>query len=132
MTTRPTPTSNELTRDFWTGGSVGELRIQRCRTCARWQHPPKPMCTRCHGIDLGPQASSGTGTVWSYTTSQLGGSTEHSNIVADIELDDQNGLHLLSAIVEADHVEIGMPVVVAFEQAEDTWIPVFRLATRHE
>jgi uncharacterized OB-fold protein len=126
VSARPAPVYSELTRDFWTGGRNGELLIQRCRSCAQWQHPPKSMCTRCYGRDLGPAAASGRGTVWSFTVSRMGWGLEAPYVVADVELDDQPGLHLMATIVGSDDIEIGMRVVVDFEQVDDMWVPVFR------
>jgi uncharacterized protein len=124
---RSAPVPSELTRAFWTGGQARELLIQRCRSCEQWQHPPKSMCTRCHGRDLGASAASGTGSVWSFTISRMGwGGLEPPYVVADIELDDQRGLHLLSTVAGCDDVAIGMRVVADFERVEDAWVPVFR------
>jgi uncharacterized OB-fold protein len=46
-------------------------------------------------------------------------------VLAEVELVEQAGLRLLTAIVECDDVTIGLPVNVRFEQAGDAWVPVF-------
>jgi len=126
-TERPAPGVTTRTAAFWEGGAVGELRIQRCQTCARWLHPPLPMCPQCHGRDLEPEVVSGRGTVWSYTVNHYRWSEtlEPPYVVAEVELDEQADLRLLTVIVDCDDVAIGMPVRVRFEPAGDAWAPVF-------
>jgi uncharacterized OB-fold protein len=48
-------------------------------------------------------------------------------VLAEVELIEQDGLRILTAIVgcDIDAVEIDMPVTVTFEPAGDAWIPVF-------
>jgi len=124
---RPAPEIVGLGAPFWTGGAAGELRIQRCATCGHWQHPPAPMCSRCQGRELEPQVVSGRGTVWSFTVNryQWAATLEPPYVLAEVELDEQPGLRLLTAVVDCDDVTIGMPVTVRFEPAGDAWIPVF-------
>jgi uncharacterized protein len=127
---RPPPVITERTAAFWRGGAVGELRIQRCQNCHWWLHPPLPMCPRCHGRELEPEVVAGTGTVYSFTVNryQWTPSLEPPYVIAEVELDEQPGLRLLTSIVGCDEVTIGMPVRVRFEpagEAADTWVPVF-------
>src|SRR5207248_1818307 len=61
------PTIDERSVAFWTGGADGQLRLAHCRTCGHWMHPPKPVCPSCRGRDIGREAVSGSGTVWSFT-----------------------------------------------------------------
>src|SRR5687767_8194364 len=127
MTDRPAPVITTRTAPFWSGGSVGELRIQRCQSCGWWLHPPAPMCPHCHGRGVEREIVSGRGTVWSYTVSRYRWSAESEPpyVVAEVELDEQPGLRLLTVIVDCDDVTIGMPVRVRFEPAGDAWAPVF-------
>jgi uncharacterized protein len=126
MTNRPAPVITDRTAPFWTGGARGELCIERCRACGWWQHPPRPRCARCHGADVGPEPVSGAGTVWSYTVSRTSwGGLDAPYVVAEVELDEQPGLRLVTAIVDCDDVTIGLRVRVRFEQAGEAWVPVF-------
>ena len=123
----------ELTAPFWRGGEVGELRVQRCDACRRWLHPPQPMCPSCHGRELHAEPVSGRGTVWSFTINryQWAPGIEPPYVLAEVELDEQPGLRLLTAIVDVDpvadpsEVAIGMCVEARFEQSGDAWVPVF-------
>jgi uncharacterized protein len=127
MPERTPPAITDETAAFWTGGSDGELRISRCQTCGFWLHPPRPVCRRCHGRDIQPEATSGRGVVWTYTVNryQWSPGIEPPYVLAHVELEEQPGLRLLTSIVDCDSVTIGMPVTVRFERTGDAWIPVF-------
>ena len=134
MAERPAPVLTERNRAFWTGGERGQLLIARCQTCGWWLHPPLPVCRRCRGQDIVPEAVSGRATVWSFTVNryQWAPGLTPPYIIAEVELAEQPGLRLLTSIVTADvpggaalRVEIGMPVSVRFEPLGDAWIPVF-------
>jgi uncharacterized OB-fold protein len=124
---RPEPPITDRTAAFWRGGAAGELRIQRCQACRWWLHPPRPVCPRCQSRDLAPEVASGRGTVWSFTVNRYRWtpSLEPPYVIAEVELDEQAGLRLLTAIVDCDEVTIDMPVHARFEQAGEAWVPVF-------
>jgi uncharacterized OB-fold protein len=124
---RPAPVITDRTAAFWRGGAVGELRIQRCQACRWWVHPPLPLCPQCHDRKLGPEVVSGRGTVWSFTVNRYPWtpSLQPPYVLAEVELDEQPGLRLLTSIVDCDDVRIGMPVRVQFEPAGEAWVPVF-------
>lgn len=129
MTKRSSPVITDRTEPFWTGGADGVLRIQRCHACGTWLHPPRGRCRRCFGVELGFDSVSGRGSVWSYTLNRLapGGPDLDPPIVAQVELDEQPGLLLLTNVVGAaiGDVHIGMRVRVEFERVGATWVPVF-------
>jgi uncharacterized OB-fold protein len=124
---RPPPVLAEGTAAFWTGGAEGELRICRCRSCGWWLHPPQPVCRWCRSRDIVPEPASGRGTVWSFTINryQWSAGIRPPYVLAEVELEEQAGLRLLTAIVDCAEVRIGMPVTVRFERAGDAWLPVF-------
>jgi uncharacterized OB-fold protein len=138
MSDRPSPVMTELTAPYWRGGRSGQLWVQRCDECRRWLHPPQPMCPSCHSRAVHAQPVSGRGTVWSYTINRYpwAPGIEPPYVVAEVELDEQPGLRVLSAIVDVDpdaepsEVTIGMPVEVRFEQSGDAWIPLFAPVAR--
>lgn len=127
---RKLPSLTPETSPFWQGGSTGVLNIYHCAACSRLFHPPAPVCPKCLSPEVGPQAVSGRGRVFSYTVNHqawLPG-LQVPYVVAIVELVEQSGLRFVSNIVgiaPAD-VRIGMPVRVTFEQVEDVWLPLFR------
>jgi uncharacterized OB-fold protein len=124
---RTAPVLTERTTPFWTGGANGELLIARCQTCGLWLHPPQPVCRRCRGRDIRPEAVSDLGTVWSFTVNryQWSPGLTPPYVIAEVELAEQRGLRLFTSIVDCDDVAIGMPVSVRFEQVGEAWIPLF-------
>ena len=66
-TLRIVPESTELTAPFWTAAREGRVLLQRCADCAEVWHPPAPTCPGCRGGAVSWVASSGEGTLHSYT-----------------------------------------------------------------
>jgi uncharacterized OB-fold protein len=128
----PMPVADALTEPFWTGARAGRLVIQRCRNCGLYVHLPRPVCRRCLSFDLGHEAVSGRGTVYSYTETHRAFHPFFVDrvpyLIAAIELEEQEGLRLLSNLVRVAEpdVRFGMAVTVEFEQlAPELTIPVF-------
>jgi uncharacterized protein len=125
------PSLTEASRPFWTGGARGQLLILWCAACARWVHPPRAACAECGG-PLEPRPVSGRGTVFTFTVNRQAFRPDVPvpYVIAMVELEEQAGLRFTTNIVGCDPeaVSIGMPVTVAFEQAGEAWVPVFRPA----
>jgi uncharacterized OB-fold protein len=117
----PRPGITADSRFFWDGLRERKLLIQRCLACNRLQHPPAPMCSACHGFELGVREASGRGTVHSFVVAHHPPIPpfEYPNVIALVELEE--GTRLVSRLsgVGPDDVSIGMPVVVEFETIDD-------------
>jgi uncharacterized OB-fold protein len=128
---RPLPTPDEV--EFWRSGADGVLRIQRCVSCHRWQHPPNPVCYHCLSRDVGFDPVSGGGTVYSFTINHqpwLPHLAEPFAVIV-VELVEQPGLRFVSRLVNTavEDVTIGMPVRVVFEPLGDgLFAPLFTAA----
>lgn len=55
------------TLEFWRGTAAGELRLPRCRSCARHQWYPRPRCPRCGGTTFDWHAVAPEGSIYSFT-----------------------------------------------------------------
>jgi uncharacterized OB-fold protein len=123
------PSLNQYNRDFWTGGRSGELRIQRCGSCAYYIHPPAPVCRRCKAMSgLDPVAVSGDAAVVTYTINHHPWAEgQQPYAMALVQLAEQADLRLVTNIVGCDigDVAIGMRVHVRFEQVDDVFVPLF-------
>ncbi|WP_063824959.1 Zn-ribbon domain-containing OB-fold protein [Nocardia pseudovaccinii] len=134
MIRRPQPVPTELTRGFWDAAARRVLSIQRCRNCGQRFHPPVPVCSRCHCEKLRFDPVSGLGTIYAYTvmTEALvpGFAAGIPLVVAAVELDEQEGLVVVSNLVDfgGTEVPIGARVEVAFEELPDGGgtLPQFR------
>jgi uncharacterized OB-fold protein len=126
---RKLPALNADNRAFWQGGEHDELLIQHCPHCARFIHPPGPVCPVCTASDVVPRAVSGKGRVLSFTVNHQAWNSELTvpYCVALIELAEQPGLRLVSNVVDMtpETVYIGMPVKVRFLACDDVWLPLF-------
>jgi uncharacterized OB-fold protein len=135
---RPRPVPSELTSGFWAAAAQHVLSVQRCRDCGLRFHPPVPVCSRCYSEDLGFDPVSGSGVVHSFTvmTEALvpGFESVLPLVVVAVELVEQEGLVLVSNLVDLDGVEvpIGARVEVVFEDLPDDGgaLPQFRLRDR--
>jgi uncharacterized OB-fold protein len=126
----PAPPLTPRSGDYWRSGADGKLRIQQCKDCGLYMHPPQTVCRRCYKTDLAFAPVSGKGTVYAFTINRYKWHPDMDPpyVIADIELVEQAGLRLQSMIVGVapEAVKTGMKVQVAFEKAEDLFVPVFR------
>jgi acetyl-CoA acetyltransferase/uncharacterized OB-fold protein len=125
---RPLPELTPENEFFWTSGADGTLRFQHCAACARYVHPPRPVCPRC-GEPLEVRAVSGRATVVGVTINhqQWLPDMPPPYAVALVAIDEDPLVRLTTLVVDAapEDVRIGLPVEVRFEQHEDVWLPLF-------
>jgi len=128
------PIPNNLTLPFWDGAKRHELVIQRCQSCGHWQHEPENICAGCLSFDLGYEAVSGKGEIYTYCipVQSFHPSLDDAlpYVLAVIELDEQPGLRVVSNIegIDPDEVHVGDKVEVDFRPyAEGFVLPVFRV-----
>lgn len=116
---RPTPDN----APFYEAARQGELRFQRCSSCGRFRHYPRPICPDCLGRDFAWERASGRGVVYTWTI--VRGPTLPAfeaklpyNVV-DVLLEE--GVHFVSEVVDCPPQEIvaGMPVVATFVAASE-------------
>ncbi len=118
-------------RPYWEGLAQGELRIQRCKSCARAVFYPRALCPHCHSDQLEWIVASGKGTIYTYTVAHQGFGPFAADVpfvIALVELEE--GARMMSRILDAprERVTIGAAVSVTFEgTGEDLTLPYFRL-----
>ncbi len=118
---------------FWESGADGVLRLQRCRDCDRFQHPPAPRCHHCLSENLWFAPVSGRGTIYSVSVNHqpwLPG-LEVPYAVVVVAPDEAPEIRLVSRIVGLVDPDapplIGDPVQVRFDERDGVWIPLFEL-----
>ena len=126
----PIPEINSDNEAFWTGGREGRLMLTQCRDCGYRTHPPSPRCPSCFSDSVGPSAVSGRGRVYTFTINRQEWSPglEVPYVIAVVELEEQQGLRLLTNIVgcPVEAVAVEMPVEVKFVERGPAFLPVFR------
>lgn len=120
---------------WWEQAAEGVLAIQRCLACETLRHPPKPMCAVCQSTEWDFIASSGRGSVASYTVldhPKFPGYQYPINI-ALIELEEGQRITSQLIDIDMDDIKFGMRVEVVFQTDPDGFVlPVFKPATASE
>jgi uncharacterized OB-fold protein len=123
----PLPRPTLFTSPFWDACQRESLELPVCNACKLVFLPGGPLCPGCRSQDLGTEAVSGLGQVFSFGVFHR---TYHPAIpapyvVAIIEL--LEGARLVSNIVDCEPgaVFIGMKVQVVFEEESGFMLPRF-------
>ena len=128
----PAPTADLDSAVYWDGVAAGELRIQRCTSCAALRHPPGPMCPRCGSMTWDSVVAAGTGTVFSAIVprSPEFPGFRYPYVVALVELSE--GVRIVANLREVGDggATIGEPVELFFEDHGDFKLPQFRPVSR--
>jgi uncharacterized OB-fold protein len=110
---------------FWQGVDQGKLLAQACSHCGALRHPPAPMCGSCWSLEWRAAELSGHGTVFSWLVSRHPSKPDAApRTVVLVDLDE--GLRLVSNLVEGEAVEIGDPVRLTFGEIRGARVPMFR------
>ncbi|WP_119729230.1 bifunctional MaoC family dehydratase N-terminal/OB-fold nucleic acid binding domain-containing protein [Thermomonospora amylolytica] len=132
---RPRPAINRDNAFWFEAAREHRLVIQRCAACKALRHPPGPCCPQCGSFDWDTVEAAGTGHVHSYVVAHHPPhpAFDMPYVVALVEL--AEGTRLIANLtgLAPEEVEIGMPVVVDWLEADpDLTLPVFRPARPEE
>lgn len=123
---RPRPVPDPVSAGFWEAAASGQLAIQRCADCRRFQHPPQPTCRACSSGAVGFERVSGQARLWSWTVTHhnvlpgFAPAIPYVNIVAEIV--EQPGLFLLSDLIgreDSVKLRLGAPLRAVFPRTAD-------------
>ncbi len=120
---KPLPTVSDDGAPWWQAAREGRFLLQRCRSCARHQFPPRVLCSHCGARGLEWAEHEGLGTVYSFTIvhrpPEPAFLPDVPYVVAIIHLD--AGPRMMSNVtgVPPEQVRIGMRVRPVFERATD-------------
>ena len=131
---RPAPILTDDNAVFWEGAREHRLVAQRCASCGRLRHPPRPMCPRCRSLEVEIVELSGRGTVYSFSIIHYPPTPFFDYPVLAVLVDLDEGIRLVSNLVDVDPASItgtslvGARVAVDWVAAAvDAEVPVFRL-----
>lgn len=128
---------DEVSRPFWNGCAIGELRVQSCAGCGTARMPPRPMCPQCRSLEFAWIATSGRGRVWSFVVPHaplLPGYTELApyNVIV-VELQENPLIRFVGNLVAAPGapinsiasatIVIGEPVRAVFAPVNGVALP---------
>ncbi|MCA9504571.1 MAG: bifunctional MaoC family dehydratase/OB-fold nucleic acid binding domain-containing protein [Myxococcales bacterium] len=113
--------------------SDGVIPIQRCTSCQKLRHPPRPMCDACGSQGFDAIAASGRATVHTFTVIHYPQFPGYEYPIVSIIVDLEEGERMASTLVDCkpEDVSIGMAVEAVIHEDEDGFkIPFFRPAAR--
>ena len=132
---RPAPILTDDNAVFWEAAREHRLVAQRCTSCGRLRHPPRPMCPQCRSLDIEVVELSGHGTVYSFSIIHYPPTPYFDYPVLAVLVDLDEGIRLVSNLVDVDPTTVegtalvGARVAVDWVTADDDAVlPVFRLA----
>jgi uncharacterized OB-fold protein len=129
---KPRPLPDEASTAFWAGATDGRLVIQQCGACGHHLYPPGIVCRWCLSKDLRPRTMSGEATLYSFAVvSQpfhVGYVEEVPYVIAYVSLDEEPDVRMITRLVGAapETLQVGMPLVVDFEDRGSYAVPQFR------
>src|SRR5689334_20949329 len=89
---KPMFTPTAVTAPFWKAAAAGSLVVQNCQACGHSQFPPRAVCLRCRGDQLGWREASPFGTIFSFSIAHRAPTPAFKHelpyVVALVELDD--------------------------------------------
>jgi hypothetical protein len=130
----PRPAFDVDSHEFWAFCQQHELRLQRCTSCGRFRHHPRPRCPSCHSPDFEWSPCSGRGRVHTFTVCHppvLGAFEDRVpyNVVV-VEL--AEGPLMVSNLIDVDNddLRVGLDVEVCFIDIDGEFtLPQFRLSS---
>ncbi len=125
---RVKPLVSHDTEFFWEGTKLGELRIQQLPD-GTLRHPPIPAVWKDRSEWTDYVVATGRGTVFSYVVHHAPKvpGRQLPFVVALVELEE--GVRMLGELrgIDPGEVEIGLPVLVDFEQIDDVALPYWKV-----
>ncbi len=110
------PAEDGIDAPHWDALRAGRLELQRCNGCQKWIWSPRPICPRCHSLDLGWQQVEAAGTIFSWTRTWQPFTAEATGhlpyVLVLVQLPDAGNRRVVGVLEHADGItpEIGAPV----------------------
>ena len=114
---------------WWDEVANGKLPIQRCASCGKLRHPPRPICDACGDTGWDFIESTGRGTLHSFTIIRYPQFPDYEFPIIAALVDLEEGQRIVSNVVDCDpaEVKIGMKLQSFIHEDEDGFkLPLFR------
>lgn len=127
----PLPQPNLDDQAFWEGCKRHELLVVKCTQCQRIRFYQRPMCPNCLSSDFEHVKASGTGKVWSFTTSYhaFGPAWREAVPYTVVVVELEEGPRIVSNLINCEPKDayIGMPLEVTFDDVTpEVTLPKFK------
>jgi len=120
---KPVPSPMRDTQPYWDGLNEGKLLIQKCGSCGKLRHYPRPLCDACHSFEVEWVAASGRGTIHSWTVTHhpfnIGFKRELPYALATVELAEGVRMQAQLRDLPHDRIKSGLAVALRFERAKE-------------
>jgi uncharacterized OB-fold protein len=128
---KPLPGLDGLSAEFYAFCKQQRLHFQRCSACRTFRHVPREMCAECNSFEWEWVASTGKGTVFTWTVIEraLHPAFADATPMAPVVVEMEEGVRLLANMLDCPPAELamGMPVEIAYEAVTDeVTLPRFR------
>jgi len=133
---KPIPLKTLDNKPYWDAADQHKLAVQGCEDCKKVIHPPGPACPHCGSPDLEwiNYGSDITGTIYSFVMTYVpmlpGFQHDLPTIIAQVELDQVDGVQITANIIKAspEEVAIGKAVKMTWlDITEDRALPQWEL-----
>lgn len=119
----PVPEPTPDSRPYWDGLRASRFMVQRCTSCGKLRHYPRPLCDQCFSFDAEWTRLSGRGVVHSWTICHHAFLPAFKSrlpyIVAIADLDGGIRANLELSGPAGQEIWIGMPVEIAYRIITD-------------
>lgn len=127
---KPLPEPTQDSQPYWDGLKQGRLLLQKCASCGKVRHYPRPMCDECYSFEVDWIEASGRGRVHSWTVTHHafnpGFKAELPYALVTVDLDEGVRLQAPLRGVADKHIRVALPVRVTFERVkEGLTLPAF-------
>jgi uncharacterized OB-fold protein len=127
---KPVPEPSLDTAPYWKGLRDHRLMLQRCGSCRKVRHYPRPVCDECYSMEVDWVEASGRGRIHSWTVTHHpfnpGFIGELPITLVTVDLDEGVRMNAQLRGTPAESLAIGTPVRIGFEAAkENLTLPVF-------
>ncbi|MDQ1508829.1 MAG: uncharacterized protein QOG50_673 [Actinomycetota bacterium] len=111
-----------LNAELYAHWARGELRIQRCRDCNTWRHPPRYLCATCGSARFTWDLAAGRGKVFSWTITHRAVDPAFEPPYAIVVVELAEGPRLVGSLTDLEPAELvlDLDVVVELEPVSDT------------
>lgn len=131
LSQRPLPAFEPHTETYWRSAKERRFVLQQCTTCREVQFPPERTCSHCGAPETAWVEASGRAKLYTWTVCHpplLPYFAQHAPwTVVAVELEEGPRMATQLMGIEAEQYQIGMPLVVDFEDVdEEHTLVVFR------
>lgn len=134
--TLPLPNKQPESDFYWEKAQAHELWLRKCNQCGNAYFYPRDICPNCYSDDVTWIQASGKATLHAFSIVERGPtpafreSVPYIAALVDLAEGPRMPTNLVSVEMDGEHIKIGMPLEVTFEDVTDeVTLPKFKPAS---